>query len=261
MAAPRFNKIDPTSIIAKDEVSQEYGMLVRLAHGPNKDPVRFQTPLARLAWAPTPRDKYNPSQPSCVLSLSLDPAVQDFKDWLNDVDSQIIKLVAANSKEWLGKTLDESFISGVYMPVVKQAKESKWADTFCPRLPLKKDLDSGNWTVAVKTFRANKEPGNPSELLTKNAECVAVVQISYVFVNRGNKSVTVRCDVDQVCAIPAPQEDEFQIDISTEPRMLAAAEEANKRSFDAIGSEVELAPEGPEDKRAKLDYEADGDDV
>jgi hypothetical protein len=264
MSAPRFNKIAASSIVAKDEVTQDYGMLIRLACGPTKEPFRFQTPLSRLAWEPTVRSKYNPDSPSAVLSISLDPAIDEFKTWLTEVDTHIKQMVVANSEAWFGKKFEEGFVSGVYGGLVKPPSDPKWSETFTPKIPLKKDTETGEWNLNIKVFKANKELGDAKELLTKNSEVVAVVQVPYVFVNRSTKAVTVRCDVEQCCAIPAPQQDAFQMDLSSEPRMVAAAAEANanKRSFEAVDAGEEAGDEnGSANKQARVEYEADGDDV
>ncbi|KAG5187489.1 hypothetical protein JKP88DRAFT_307718 [Tribonema minus] len=222
------SSIKPASVVHLDN---GFGSMVKLTMGESKEAVRFQAPIMRLAWDANISEKFGP--PSSVLPLCLDPE-DGFAAWLQDLRTYIKGLCVENSLAWYGKVLSEAQVDEYLGEIIRIAKDSKYSDLFVPKIPLLKDEANETVHMNIKTFTADrvKYQGDPAELLTKNAKCVAEISIPYIFFGKGTKSITIKCEVLSAMVIPTAQQDEFQFDMSAQPILQQIAAAVDKRKAD-----------------------------
>eukprot|EP00953_Heterococcus_sp_UTEX-ZZ885_P018493 10323-Heterococcus_DN1.PRE.8 len=237
-----FQSIDPKSIKVEKAVNLESGngYLIRLAHGPLNEAIKFQTPLLPLAWGVGVREVKG--KPGCALPLSLgggDARTAKFSQWLMDVNNHLKQMAIDNSVEWYGKQLTlESINDDIFTELVKIPKDPRYSSTYLPKI----DFDINDYTnLNVKVFDVDKKPVSPLEYLTQHAKVCAIIEIPYIFLSKNVKRVSIKSEVTQCFSIPAPKEDEFGFNFEDDPELNAAvdaAEEAHKRKLEEVGTSV-----------------------
>ncbi|KAG5179272.1 hypothetical protein JKP88DRAFT_264304 [Tribonema minus] len=275
-----ISSIRPASVVQLDN---GFGTIVKLTMGDAKEAVRFQAPLMRLAWDVNISDKFGP--PSCVLPLCLDPE-DGFTAWMKGLRDYIKGLCVENSAAWYGKVLSEAQVEEYLGEITRVAKDSRYSDLFVPKVPLRKDEINNTCEMNLRTFTADrvKYQGNPAEVLTKNAKCIAEISVPYIFFGKGTKSITVKCEVVSALVFPTPPEEECQFDMNAQPVLQQIVAAVDKRKADEA-SDASNGPEASSDgdstsgdagggagvrapafspaespKRARLDYDVGSDD-
>lgn len=236
MSTNAFSAIKPESIVVDKVVPLDngYGKLVKLVHGENRAPLKFQTYLMPLSWDTMVR--LQSGSPGCTLGLSLDSSAKskDMQAWLQSFDKVMQGLVIKNAVEWAGSDISKEKFSDNYCPLFKKAKDEKYSPTFTPKVAF--EGTEGNYKINLKAFTADKKQGDPSELLKKGAKVCAIISIPYIFIGKNGKTLAPRVEVTSCMVIPAPTNEEFCFNISEDPEIAQIIQEAQEAAQDDSSS-------------------------
>ncbi len=163
------------------------GKVVYLS-GPNKgkEKITVQFPKLRAPFGLSEFVDQNSGNSSYSLDLSLD-SQPELLEKLKAIDEAVVKQVATNSKEWLGKKHTETVIRDVlYRPIVKMPNDDKYAPTI--KLKILKDRD-GNFMP--ECFN-NKKQRVELDTLEKGQSVTAIASIPQIWIIDGKFGVTMR---------------------------------------------------------------------
>lgn len=123
--------------VAKNKMG---GKMVKITYGPNKQPVRIQTPDLYLPFGvgTYTDDKTGEvvySIDSAIKGIEENPKIKKFSEVLKAVDDAILKACAEKSVEWLGKTMSMEVIKEFFRPLVKPPKDPKYSPLFKIKIP------------------------------------------------------------------------------------------------------------------------------
>ena len=119
-------EFSPSSVIfSKIRKNKNGGRAVYL-NGPNNCKIHLEVPKMRAPFGLSTFTDEATKKMTYTLPLSFDvgePSVDDFKNKMSDLDDIIIKMVADNSVEWLGKKYGIPVIKeALYKPIVTPGK-------------------------------------------------------------------------------------------------------------------------------------------
>lgn len=108
------------------------GKSVRISYGPNKQPVRIQTPALYLPFGVSKYtdEKTGETTQSIDASfrgLDTDPKMQTFYNIVKAIDEQVMTTCVERSTEWLGKPMSLDVIKEFFRPLVKPPKDEKYS--------------------------------------------------------------------------------------------------------------------------------------
>lgn len=153
----------------------------------------LQLPKLRAPFGMSRFDDQNSGKSTFSLDLSLDD--EEIRKKFEAVDDSIVKLVAANSKAWLGKAHSATVVRDVlYKPIVKPASDEKYA----PTMKLKVLVDAeGNFVP--EGFNSKREPIDLNSI-EKGQSLYAIVHVSQIWIIDNKCGVTLR--LEQLMTLP-----------------------------------------------------------
>lgn len=180
--------LDASMINFSDLRKNAKGGKVVYLSGPNKgkDKITVQFPKLRAPFGLSEFVDQNSGNSSYSLDLSLDnqPALLEK---LKAIDDAVVKQVAANSKEWLGKKHTETVIRDVlYRPIVKMPSDDKYAPTI--KLKILKDRDGNFIPECFDTKKQRVE----LDTLEKGQSVTAIASMPQIWIIDGKFGVTMR---------------------------------------------------------------------
>jgi hypothetical protein len=132
-------KSDKISSSAVDK-NKKGGKFVKLSYTGPKGPQRMtiQTPTIPLIFGVSP---YQDSASGEIQSYSIDISfrnenTQDFLDKMRHLDSKIVELATANSKEWFGKTMSQALVDEFYRRLVREPSNAQYAPVMKTKISL-----------------------------------------------------------------------------------------------------------------------------
>ena len=170
------------------------GKVVYISNAATTKKLVMQLPKMRAPFGLSRFDDQNSGKSTFSLDLSLDGR-EEFRAALEGLDDKIVKLVAANSKAWLGKVHSATVVRDVlYKPIVKLPQDSKYA----PTIKLKVMVDSnGNFIPEAYDSKSKKIS---FDALEKGQHMRAIVHVSQVWIIDNKCGVSLR--LEQVMTSP-----------------------------------------------------------
>jgi len=162
------------------------GKIVYLSGGKGKEKITVQFPKLRAPFGLSEFVDQNSGSSSYSLDLSLENK-PELLEKLRAIDDAVVKQVAANSKEWLGKKHTEVVIRDVlYRPLVKMPNDDKYAPTI--KLKILKDRDG---TFIPECYN-NKKQRVDLDTVEKGQSVTAIATIPQLWIIDGKFGVTMR---------------------------------------------------------------------
>ena len=182
-------QFDPTTVtFSQLKKNKNGGKSVMLSHG-NKKKLYLQLPFMRSPFGVSAYTDESTNRTSYSLDLSFDNDNQEaleLSEQLKSLDEIIIKHVADNSKEWLGKKYDINVIrEALYKPLVRQGKEG-YADT----LKLKIQTNQSGEFIP-EAYNSNREKIEVDQI-EKGQRCMCIVEINQIWFIDNKFGVSVR---------------------------------------------------------------------
>jgi hypothetical protein len=228
--------LDASMINFSDLRKNSKGGKVVYLSGPNKgkDKITVQFPKLRAPFGLSEFVDQNSGNSSYSLDLSLDnqPALLEK---LKAIDDAVVKQVAANSKEWLGKKHTETVIRDVlYRPIVKMPSDDKYAPTI--KLKILKDRDGNFIPECFDTKKQRVE----LDTLEKGQSVTAIASMPQIWIIDGKFGVTMRLQMARFSPTNKltgysflPDDDDDEVEDEAE------AEEEAEEEFDDDGDIVD----------------------
>lgn len=163
--------------------------------------VSFQTPLSTLKWNSEPRS-LDGGRPKASAEINVE-AGTPFAEWLQQVDSHVRSLIAADSKKYMGKTVSEEALTGV---MINSLHERNGEFSFRPELR----VSDGEITTPVFSLDPDAEGNLSPESLRRGAHVVLRVSLADVFIGQAGRLVKVRAYVNSVSCLPLEEDESLQ---------------------------------------------------
>ena len=158
--------------------------------GSGKSKLNIQFPWMRAPFGLSSFTDAATGRTSYSLDLSFDKDSEELMDIqrrLSDFDDLVVKTVAANSKEWLGKVFKEAVLKeALYKPMIRPGK-----DDYPATMKLKIMVDQKTDEFVPKTYNMKKELV-PLSNLEKGMKVITIAEISSIWFIDNKFGVTVR---------------------------------------------------------------------
>ena len=151
--------------------------------------VNLQLPFMRAPFGLSSFTNQSTGQTTYSLDLSLDPD-DDLKAKLTELDDLVVKTVAENSTEWLGKELSiETLKQALYTPIVRPGKG--YPDTIKLKVLT---------APAPECYTTEKEP-TPLDEIEKGQRAMAIIEFNSIWFVDSKFGVSLR--LQQVMVEPS----------------------------------------------------------
>ena len=222
------NALDASNIAFSElRKNAKGGKTVYLSGGKGKEKITVQFPKLRAPFGLSEFVDQNSGNSSYSLDLSLENKPELLAK-LQAIDEAVVKQVATNSKEWLGKKHTETVVRDVlYRPLVKQPNDDKYAPTI--KLKILKDRDG---TFVPECYN-NKKQRVDLDTLEKGQSVTAIATIPQMWIIDGKFGVTMRLHMARFSPTNKltgysflPDEDDDEVEAET------PSEEAEEEEFE-----------------------------
>lgn len=131
-----YKDFDPALInfepVSKNKMG---GKMVRMTYGPNKQPIKIQTPELYLpfgvgVYTDEKTGEVTQSIDAALKGIEENPRMKAFFDKVNNIDEAILQTCVERSSEWLGKSMSKEVIREFFRPLVKPPKDPKYSPLF-----------------------------------------------------------------------------------------------------------------------------------
>ena len=189
LAIQRSSDFSPASVgFSKLRKNKNGGKTVYLTGGDNKK-LYLQLPFMRSPYGLSAFTDEGTGRTTYSLDLSFDPDNADAMDLhtkLKELDEIIVKTVAENSKEWLGKEFNVAVLrEALYKPLVRPGKEP-YPSTLKLKIATKPD-----GSFVPEAYNMQKE-AVPLDGVEKGQKVMAIVDVSSIWFIDNKFGVTVR---------------------------------------------------------------------
>ena len=183
----QFNPSDVTFSQLKKNKNNG-GKSVMISHG-NKRKLYLQLPFMRSPFGLSAYTDEATNKTSYSLDLSFDTdneEAMELSSKLKELDEIILKTVASNSKEWLGKEYDLEVIrQALYKPLVREGKEG-YADTLKLKVQTNQTGD-----FIPEAYNSDRELIQVDQI-EKSQRCMCIVEINQIWFIDNKFGVSVR---------------------------------------------------------------------
>jgi hypothetical protein len=158
--------------------------------GPNRSKLNIQFPWMRAPFGLSSYTDAATNRTSHSLDLSFDKdnhELMTIQKKFEELDDLVVKTVAANSKEWLGKPFKEAVLKeALYKPVVRAGK-----DDYPATIKLKVMVDNKTGEFVPEAYNMKRE-NVPLNLLEKGMKVIVIAEIASIWFIDNKFGVTVR---------------------------------------------------------------------
>ena len=216
----RSSDFSPASVqFSKLRKNKNGGKAVYLNAGDNKK-LYIQFPFMRSPYGLSAFTDEGTGRTSYSLDLSFDPDNEEamaLHNKLKELDDIIVKTVAANSKEWLGKEFNVAVLKeALYKPMVRPGKEQY------PSTIKLKILTKPDGTFVPEAYSMQKQPVT-LDTIEKGQKCMAIVDLNQIWFIDNKFGVTIRLQqtlLEQSAKLPSfafqgvdlPDEEEVDVE-------------------------------------------------
>ena len=133
----------------------------------------IQVPKGKCPFGLSKQQYDEDAPPKYDLNVSLGGSdkMNDFRQFVSDLDAHIQKSAVENSEKWFGKKKSAGVIEELYKPMLVEPKKGDYAPTMKFKFPYYDD----KFTTTV--FDSNKEEVSP-EMITKGSQTSLIVQLT-----------------------------------------------------------------------------------
>ena len=196
-------------------------------NGPNNSKIQLEIPKMRAPFGLSTFTDEASKKISYSLDLSFDsdPAIEDLMKKLNMLDDIIIKTVADNSVEWLGKKYGIPVIKeALYKPLVKPGKGD-----YPSTMKLKILCDSKTGDFVPEAYNYRKENVELTSI-EKGQRVKCIIELSQIWFIDNKFGVSVR--LQQCLLEPSKKLPRFAFKDVEEPELEEAEEEEEEEDVD-----------------------------
>lgn len=162
------------------------GKMVRLTYGPNKQPIKIQSPELYLpfgvgTYTDEKTGEVTHSIDAALKGMEENPRVKMFHEKMEALDESILNACVEKSQEWLGKSMNREVIKEFFRPLIKPPKDPKYSPLFKIKvIPLNKSRQM------PKVYDvANVSDSKELSYIVKGTSAKFIISINSVwFVNR-----------------------------------------------------------------------------
>ncbi len=183
-------QFDPSSVVfTKMKKNKNGGKTVYINAQDGKKKLYLQLPFMRSPFGMSAFTDEATNKTSYSLDLSFDTDNEDamaLSTKMKELDEIIIKTVADNSKEWLGKAYDINVIrEALYKPLVRQGKE-EYPDTMKLKIMTKPSGD-----FLAEAYNSAREMISVDQI-EKGQMCACIVDVNQIWFIDNKFGVSVR---------------------------------------------------------------------
>jgi len=183
-------QFEPSSVVlSKMKKNKNGGKTVYINAQDGKKKLYLQLPFMRSPYGLSAFTDEATNKTSYSLDLSFDGDNEEamvLSEKLKALDEIIIKTVAENSKEWLGKTYDINVIrEALYKPLVRQGKDN-YPDTIKLKI-----LTKPTGEFLAEAYNSSRELINVDQI-EKGQRCMCIVDVNQIWFIDNKFGVSVR---------------------------------------------------------------------
>ena len=203
-------------------------------NGSNNNKLYLQLPYMRAPFGLSSYTDENTKRTSYSLDLSFDttdPEAMKIEEKMKAFDELIVKTVADNSQEWLGKKYNVAVMKeALYKPLVRPGKES-----YPSSLKLKVLFDNKNDKFIPEAYNSRRD-NVPLDSIEKGQKVMTIIDVNQIWFIDNKFGVSVR--LQQVLLAPSKKLPSFAFqDVETDD---VDAEEAEEEEVEYEEEEVDI---------------------
>lgn len=206
-------------------------------NGTNNNKLYLQLPYMRAPFGLSSYTDENTKRTSYSLDLSFDPTDAEavkIEEKMKVLDELIVKTVADNSQEWLGKKYNVAVMKeALYKPLVRPGKESYPAS-----LKLKVLFDNKNDKFIPEAYNSRRE------------------NVSLDSIEKGQRVMTI-IDINQIWFI----DNKFGVSVRLQQVLLAPSKKLPSFAFQDVETDEVDAEEAEDEDDEEVDYDDDAVDI
>jgi hypothetical protein len=194
----------------------------------------MRTPFGFNVWGEGAAKKYS-------INLSFDgmdanQSMKDFYDAMKRLDDYMIDLGVKNAREWFKKDMSRELIADKYTPIIKLAKDPKYAPTIKLTIGERRDKEgkpTGGFTPDIVDAQRNKINDDIDKVLVRNSTLTALIDVGGMWKSNVGYGLTLRLKSAMVHSSPSNSSADFveededaedtEADYLPEPSRTAAA--------------------------------------
>jgi hypothetical protein len=170
----------------------------------------MRTPFGFNVWGEGTAKKYS-------INLSFDgmetnPGTKDFYDAMKRLDEYMIDLGVANARAWFKKDMSRELIADKYTPIIKVAKDPKYAPTVKLNISEKRDKEGnslGGFTTDLVDAKRNKINDDADKVLVRNSTITALIDVGGLWISNVGYGLTLRLKSAMVHSSPNNSSSDF----------------------------------------------------
>ena len=186
--ASTFNA--PNVVFSALRINKMRGNKTVYLSGSGKNKLNIQLPWMRAPFGLSSYTDAATGRTSYSIDLSFDKdndELMDIQRRFMEFDDLVVKTVAANSKEWLGKSFKETVLKeALYKPMIRPGK-----DDYPSTMKLKVMVDQKTDAFIPKAYNMKKEPA-PLTNLEKGMKVITIAEVASIWFIDNKFGVTIR---------------------------------------------------------------------
>ena len=191
------NEFSVSSVnFSKMRKNRNGGKAVYLNTGAGAGKILIQLPYLRAPFGLSSFTDEATKRTSYSLDLSFDAENEDLQKTFEDIDNKVLEVVAANSKEWLGKQYNIAVMKeALYKPLVRPSKGD-----YPSTMKLKVMTDSKSGSFVPLAYNAQQEHVD-FDSIEKGQKMMAIIELHQIWFIDNKFGVSAR--VQQVLLEPS----------------------------------------------------------
>ena len=174
----------------------------------------MRTPFGFNVWG---GDKGSAGPKKYSVNLSFDgmesnPNTKEFYDAMKRLDEFMIDLGVKNARAWFKKDMSRELIADKYTPIIKVAKDEKYAPTIKLSIGEKRDKagnTTGEFASELVDAKRNKINDDLDKVLVRNATVTALIDVGGVWISNVGYGITLRLKSAMVHSSPSSSSSDF----------------------------------------------------
>jgi hypothetical protein len=173
----------------------------------------MRTPFGFNVWGEGAAKKYS-------INLSFDgmdtnQSMKDFYDAMKRLDEYMIDLGVKNAREWFKKDMSRELVADKYTPIIKLAKDEKYAPTIKLTIGERRDKQGtplGGFTPDLVDAKRNKVNDELDKVLVRNSTLTALIDVGGMWKSNVGYGLTLRLKSAMVHSSPSNSSSDFVVD-------------------------------------------------
>ena len=170
----------------------------------------MRTPFGFNVWGEGAAKKYS-------INLSFDgmdvnQSMKDFYDAMKRLDEYMIDLGVKNAREWFKKDMSRELVADKYTPIIKLAKDPKYAPTIKLTIGERRDKEgkpTGGFTPDLVDGKRNKVNDDLDKVLVRNSTLTALIEVGGMWKSNVGYGLTMRLKSAMVHSSPNNASSDF----------------------------------------------------